>query len=66
MKDGELVEQGTHKELMAKEGEYCKLHSIQAQAFADEVRSSFLPVEYPLRHIISTFRLKTDPPWLES
>ena len=37
MKDGKLVEQGTHKELIEKDGEYCKLHRIQAQAFTEEV-----------------------------
>lgn len=33
MKDGFLVEQGTHDELMEKGGEYHKLHSVQARAF---------------------------------
>ncbi|KAJ7811120.1 P-loop containing nucleoside triphosphate hydrolase protein [Mycena leptocephala] len=35
MKDGEAVETGTHKELMAREGEYAELYNVQAQAFAD-------------------------------
>jgi ABC-type multidrug transport system fused ATPase/permease subunit len=34
MKDGRLVEQGTHAELLAREGEYFKLYNVQAQAFA--------------------------------
>lgn len=35
MKDGQLVEAGTHKELMAMNGEYCQLYGIQAKAFVD-------------------------------
>jgi ABC-type multidrug transport system fused ATPase/permease subunit len=33
MKDGRLVEQGTHAELVAKKGEYYDLYNVQAQAF---------------------------------
>ncbi|KAH8114590.1 P-loop containing nucleoside triphosphate hydrolase protein [Phellopilus nigrolimitatus] len=33
MKDGHLVEQGTHEELLMEKGEYFKLHDVQAQAF---------------------------------
>ncbi|KIJ27976.1 hypothetical protein M422DRAFT_37506 [Sphaerobolus stellatus SS14] len=33
MKDGQLVEQGKHNELLALDGEYAKLYSIQAEAF---------------------------------
>jgi ABC-type multidrug transport system fused ATPase/permease subunit len=33
MKEGKLVEQGTHAELIAMEGEYFDLYNIQAQAF---------------------------------
>ncbi|KAH8115858.1 P-loop containing nucleoside triphosphate hydrolase protein [Phellopilus nigrolimitatus] len=33
MKEGRLVEQGTHEELLAKGGEYFRLHNVQAQAF---------------------------------
>jgi ABC-type multidrug transport system fused ATPase/permease subunit len=33
MKAGELVESGTHMELIEKKGEYCALYDIQAQAF---------------------------------
>lgn len=29
LKDGEIVEEGTHEQLLAKQGEYAKLHSIQ-------------------------------------
>ncbi|KAJ7020069.1 P-loop containing nucleoside triphosphate hydrolase protein [Mycena alexandri] len=35
MKDGQAVEIGTHKELMARRGEYSELYNVQAQAFAD-------------------------------
>ncbi|KAJ6592520.1 P-loop containing nucleoside triphosphate hydrolase protein [Mycena capillaripes] len=35
MKDGEAIETGTHKELMARRGEYSELYNVQAQAFAD-------------------------------
>jgi ABC-type multidrug transport system fused ATPase/permease subunit len=34
MKAGELVEQGTHKELMELKGEYFHMYDLQAQAFA--------------------------------
>jgi ABC-type multidrug transport system fused ATPase/permease subunit len=34
MKEGELVESGTHEELIAKKGEYHNLYNIQARAFA--------------------------------
>jgi hypothetical protein len=33
MKDGELVECGTHNELLLQNGEYAKMHQVQAQAF---------------------------------
>ncbi|KAK0219591.1 P-loop containing nucleoside triphosphate hydrolase protein [Armillaria nabsnona] len=36
MKDGTIVEAGTHEELMALEGEYAKLYNIQASAFLDD------------------------------
>lgn len=35
MKDGELVESGTHRELIAQAGEYHKLYDVQARAFSD-------------------------------
>ncbi|KAK1236109.1 hypothetical protein PQX77_000653 [Marasmius sp. AFHP31] len=35
MKDGKLVEHGTHMELMEKQGEYYKMYNIQARAFDD-------------------------------
>ena len=33
LKKGELVEAGTHEELMETNGEYATLYNIQAQAF---------------------------------
>ncbi|KAI5121373.1 hypothetical protein M0805_001186 [Coniferiporia weirii] len=36
MKDGVLVEQGTHDELVAVKGEYYKLHDVQARAFTSD------------------------------
>ncbi|KAJ7119061.1 P-loop containing nucleoside triphosphate hydrolase protein [Mycena epipterygia] len=36
MKDGRLVEQGTHTELIAARGEYCRLYDIQARPFKEE------------------------------
>jgi len=38
MKDGGIVEMGTHTELMQIKGEYAKLYNIQASAFQDPVR----------------------------
>ena len=35
LKDGRLVEQGVHEELMAADGEYKKLYHLQAKAFVD-------------------------------
>ena len=35
MKDGMIVESGSHGELMSADGEYAKLYKIQAQAFSD-------------------------------
>jgi hypothetical protein len=47
MKNGEITETGTHKDLVALNGEYATLYNIQAQAFttdATEVgRCSLLP-----------------------
>ncbi|KAJ7486023.1 P-loop containing nucleoside triphosphate hydrolase protein [Mycena galericulata] len=40
MKDGRLVESGTHEELMKKAGEYFKLYDIQAKAFDSETREA--------------------------
>ncbi len=39
MKDGTIVEVGTHEELMVLEGEYAKLYNIQASAFLDDGHS---------------------------
>ncbi len=36
LKDGKIVEQGSHKELLQKDGEYQKLWSRQSGAFLDE------------------------------
>ncbi len=36
LNDGKIVEQGTHKQLLAKKGEYAKLWSRQSGAFLDE------------------------------
>ncbi|KAH7341781.1 P-loop containing nucleoside triphosphate hydrolase protein [Rhizoctonia solani] len=36
VKDGVVVEQGTHKSLLTQEGEYAKMYNIQSQAFSDD------------------------------
>ncbi|KAJ3479970.1 hypothetical protein NLI96_g8689 [Meripilus lineatus] len=36
LKDGELVEPRTHRELVARDGEYSRLYNIQASAFAED------------------------------
>jgi hypothetical protein len=38
LKDGTVVESGTHEELLALKGEYAQLYHVQAQAFSSEVR----------------------------
>ncbi|KAJ7222996.1 P-loop containing nucleoside triphosphate hydrolase protein [Mycena haematopus] len=41
MKEGKVTELGTHKDLMARDGEYASLYNVQAQAFAEgEVAAS--------------------------
>lgn len=37
MKEGNIVEMGTHGELMEKKGEYANLYDIQASAFSDTI-----------------------------
>lgn len=34
MKNGTIVEQGSHEELLAADGEYASLYNVQAKAFA--------------------------------
>ena len=36
LKDGEIVEQGSHKQLLKNGGDYAKLWSRQSGAFMDE------------------------------
>lgn len=43
MKEGKLVEQGSHAELIAKKGEYYDLYNVQAQAFIDTETSNDSP-----------------------
>lgn len=38
LKDGHLVEQGTHTELMQKGGEYKEMYNLQAQGFTDDLQ----------------------------
>ncbi|KAG8699794.1 hypothetical protein FRC08_005098 [Ceratobasidium sp. 394] len=35
VKDGSIIEKGTHKQLLAQDGEYAKMYAIQSQAFSD-------------------------------
>ena len=42
MKDGELVERGGHEELLNRDGEYARLHKLQAEAF-NQVQSIDIP-----------------------
>lgn len=34
--DGEIIEEGTHNELMAQNGEYCKMFEIQSQYYRED------------------------------
>ena len=43
MKDGQLIENGNHEDLMAKDGEYKRLYDIQAQAFVPTGTNDSLP-----------------------
>ncbi|KAF8606626.1 P-loop containing nucleoside triphosphate hydrolase protein [Ceratobasidium sp. AG-I] len=36
VKDGSIIEQGTHKGLLEQDGEYAKMYRFQSQAFSDE------------------------------
>jgi len=47
MKDGTIVEVGTHDELVQKDGEYSKLYTIQAQAFESDASSKAKAEERP-------------------
>ena len=40
MKEGELVEQGRHSDLLNLDGEYANLYKLQAEAFMPDVRES--------------------------
>ncbi|KAI0074206.1 P-loop containing nucleoside triphosphate hydrolase protein [Panus rudis PR-1116 ss-1] len=40
LRDGHLVERGSHDELMELGGEYSRLYEIQAESFADSIRSA--------------------------
>ena len=39
-RDGMLVEQGNHSELMAKDGEYCEMFTLQASGYREEGSNS--------------------------
>ncbi|KAH7926141.1 P-loop containing nucleoside triphosphate hydrolase protein [Leucogyrophana mollusca] len=41
MKDGAVVETGTHEDLLAKMGEYAHLYNVQAQAFVTDAKAWF-------------------------
>ncbi|KAF8604173.1 P-loop containing nucleoside triphosphate hydrolase protein [Ceratobasidium sp. AG-I] len=36
VKDGSVIEQGTHKELLEQDGEYAKMYKFQSQAFSED------------------------------
>ncbi|KAJ7125971.1 P-loop containing nucleoside triphosphate hydrolase protein [Mycena epipterygia] len=46
MKDGKVAESGSHKELMARDGEYASLYNVQAQAFTVIGLNGFVSVEF--------------------
>ena len=40
LEHGEIIEEGTHKELMAKQGKYCELFSTQAKRYLEDTKAS--------------------------
>ncbi len=64
VKDGHLVERGTHAELLAKDGEYARLHRAQmsaaARAMDDEPEVEELPGESLPRIATAELRLVLD------
>ncbi|KAG6910336.1 hypothetical protein DXG01_011404 [Tephrocybe rancida] len=47
MKDGNVVESGSHKDLLARNGEYATLYNIQAQAFTSESTDTIAETRTP-------------------
>lgn len=56
MKDGCVVESGTHEELFTQDGEYAKLYNIQARAFTGEVRLLLVLLLISLRFFLADSR----------
>ena len=42
MKDGKIVEEGSHDELINKDGEYAKMYEIQAHYYQKEVEDNVI------------------------
>ena len=41
--EGRIIEQGSHDQLMAAQGRYCELFTLQAAAYLDEVVDADAP-----------------------
>ena len=58
MKEGVLVESGTHKSLMKVNGEYARLYEVQAKAFTVRLRLISISLLYApcIEHLLQLYK----------